>query len=284
MGCIYMINTATELRKFPTRVVGFLFFLGAAIGARVGHAEEIKIGGTGGALATMQLLADAYTGKHPDARFRVLPSLGSGGGIKAVLGSSIQLAVSARALKDNEIAQGARQVEIGRTPFVFVTSVANPVAGLSLPELVDIYAGKTEQWPDGKRIRLVLRPVGDSDSDMVKAISPAMREAKIAAEQRKGMPFAVTDQDAADILEKIPGALGPSTLAQMLTENRRLKALRIDGIEPSAKSLDSARYPWYKTMYLVTSAQATPEVNKFVAFVQSEAGRRVLSQNGYAVK
>lgn len=248
------------------------------------QAEQIRIGGTGGALATMQLLADAYASKHPAATFTVLPSMGSSGGIKAVLSGDIQVAVSARALKDNEIAQGARQVEFGRTPFVFVTSALNKVDDLGLRELVDIYAGKTEQWPDGKRIRLVLRPVGDSDSDMVKSLSPEMRDAKLAAEQRKGMPFAVTDQDAADSLEKIPGALGPSTLAQILTEKRRLKALKVDGIEPSAKNVESGRYPWYKTMYLITAPKATPVAQEFVQFVQSEAGRRILSRHGYAIK
>lgn len=279
-----MINAATELRKFSTRTVGCLLVLGVAMGARVGQAEEIKIGGTGTALATMGLLADAYASKQPAATFTVLPSLGSGGGIQAVLSGTIQIAVSSRALKDQEMAQGARQVELGRTPFVFATSASNKVDDLRLRELVDIYAGKVEQWPDGKRIRLVLRPVGDSDSELGKAISPEMREAQLAAEQRKGMRFAVTDQDTADSLEKLPGALGPTTLAQILAEKRRLKALKIDGIEPSAKNVGSGRYPWYKTLYLVTTPKATPAAQGFVQFVQSEAGRGILSRHGYVVK
>jgi len=279
-----MFKTKTEPRPACARVLGLLLCLVVTGGARVGQAQEIKIGGTGGALATMRLLADAYASKHPAATFTVLPSLGSGGGIKAVLGGAIQVAVSARALKDQEIAQGARQVELGRTPFVFAISASNKADDLRLRELVDIYAGKVEQWPDGKRIRVVLRPVGDSDSELGKAISPEMREAQLAAEQRKGVPFAVTDQDTADSLETLPGALGPTTLAQILTEKRRLKALKIDGIEPSAKNVESGRYPWYKTIYLVTTPKATPVVLEFVRFVQSEAGRGILSRHGYTVK
>ncbi len=71
------------------------------------QAEEIKIGGTGGALATMQLLGDAYSKNHPETKIIVLPSLGSSGGIKAVLAGAIQVAVSSRPIKDSETSLGA---------------------------------------------------------------------------------------------------------------------------------------------------------------------------------
>lgn len=248
------------------------------------RADQIKLGGTGTALATMQLLADAYAKAHPDTRVTVLRSLGSNGGIKAVLSGTIQLAASARVLTDAEIRQGAEQFEYGRTPFVFAIATANPVSGLTTRELADIYAGKTEQWPDGKKIRLVLRPVGDTDSEMVKNISPEMREAKTAAEQRKGMPFAVSDQDAADSLEKIPGALGISTLAQIRSEKRALKALRFNGVEPSAKNIANGSYTLYKTLYLVTSANSPPAAKRFIAFVLSPKGRDILLRNGHEAR
>jgi hypothetical protein len=42
----------------------------------------------------------------------------------------------------------------------------------------------------------------------------AMRDAKSAAEQCRVMLFTVTDQETASAIEKVPGALGPSTLAE----------------------------------------------------------------------
>lgn len=259
--------------------------LAAALpGAGMAQVDDIRIGGTGGALATVQQLADAYAKTRPGVRITVLPSLGSGGGIKAVLAGSIQIALSARPLKPDEIKKGASAIEYGRTPFVFATAATNRVAGLSMQELVDIYAGKTERWPDGARIRLVLRPIGDSDSDMIKAMSAAMREAKTKAEQRKGMTFAVTDQEAADSLEKISGALGPSTLAQILSEKRGLKALRLDNVEPGVQSIADGRYPYYKTLLMVTTPQTSPAARQFIAYVQSAPGREILIRTGHWVK
>jgi phosphate transport system substrate-binding protein len=140
------------------------------------------------------------------------------------------------------------------------------------------------QWPDGTPIRLVLRPVGDADSDLVKEISPAMRAAHTLAEQRPGMLFSVTDQETADDMEKIPGALGPSTMALLLSEKRALRALPLDGVEPDAGALASGRYPLVKTMYVVIDAKPSPVVQDFMAFIRSPAGKQILMRTGHWVR
>lgn len=212
-GCPQRAGLA--LRRALIALMALTLLLGAGAQAQ---AQELKLGGTGAALGSMQLLAQAYARTRPELRLSVLPSMGSGGGIKAVLAGAIQVALSSRPLSAAEVQAGAVAVEYGRTPFVFATAVGNPVAGITSQNLVDFYAGKADTWPDGSKLRLVLRPIGDSDSETIKAISPAMRDAKDLAEQRKGMVFAVTDQETASALEKIPGALGPSTLALLLSE------------------------------------------------------------------
>jgi phosphate transport system substrate-binding protein len=247
------------------------------------HAEDIKIGGTGAALGTMQLLAEAYAKSHPNTKITVLPSLGSGGGIKAVLSGVLQIGLSARPLTEDEVKAGAVGVEYGRTPLVFATSATTKTGGLTTQNLVDIYSGKTEQWPDGAKIRLVLRPIGDSDSELINNLSPAMRETTRAAEQRRGMSFAVTDQVAANNIEKTPGALGPSTLALILSENRQIKALMLNGIAPSAKSIADGSYPMYKQLLLITGPKTLPTAHEFVSFVRSAAGREILLQTGHWV-
>lgn len=248
------------------------------------QAQEVKIGGTGAALGTMQLLAQAYAKTQKDAKITVLPSMGSGGGIKAVLAGAIQIGVSSRPLSEAESKAGAAAVEYGFTPFVFATAATNKVTGITTQNLVDFYAGKVDEWPDGSKLRLVLRPVGDSDSETIKAISPAMRDAKSAAELRKGMVFTVTDQETASALEKVSGALGPSTLALLISEKRALKALALDGVVPNAQSIASGSYPLAKQLLLVTGPKTPPEAQAFVRFVQSSAGREVLQQTGHWVK
>ena len=253
-------------------------------GATAVKAEEIRIGGTGSALGTMRLLGAAFAKSHPDIKITVLFSMGSGGGIKAVLAGAVQLAVSSRPLTESEVKAGAVEFEYGRTPLVFATGPKNAAVDLSTQNLIDIYAGKTEQWPDGSKIRLVLRPIGDGDSELIANIAPAMREAKNLAEQRKGMAFSVTDQDAADNIETIPGAVGPSSLAQIITEKRQLKALSLNGVAPDAKALADGSYPLQKPLSIVSSPKSPAAAQAFVAFVRSAAGREILLQTGHWVK
>lgn len=252
--------------------------------AMAAQAQVLKIGGTGAGLGTMQLLAQAYAKTRPDARITVLPSMGSGGGIKAVVAGAIQIGVSSRPLSEAESKAGAAAVEYGRTPLVFATAATNKVTGITTQKLVDFYAGTVEEWPDGSKARLVLRPIGDSDSETIKALSPAMREAKSAAEHRKGMVFTVSDQETADAIEKVSGALGPSTLALLISEKRTLKALALDGVVPNAQTIANGSYPLFKQLLIVTGPKTPPDAHAFVEFVQSVAGREILRQTGHWVK
>jgi phosphate transport system substrate-binding protein len=247
-------------------------------------AQDLRIGGTGAALGTMRLLAEAHARKKPEIRIEVLPSMGSNGAIKALMAGAIELAVSARRPDDSELKAGAQALEYGCTPFVFATQSINPARGISSRNLVDIYAGRLDQWREGQALRLVLRPQADLDSKIIKSISPELRQAAESAEQRKGMVFAVTDQDAADALEKISGSFGPSTLALILTERRALTALALDGVQPDARALADGRYPLGKCLLMIAGPKSPPAALDFMRFVQSPAGREVLETTGHWVR
>lgn len=249
------------------------------------RAEQIRIGGTGGALATMRILGDAYQKAQPGARIIVVPNLGSSGGIKAVIAGAIEISVSSRPLRESETRQGGKAVEYGRTPFVFATSGKTAgVASLTLRQVVDIYAAKADRWPDGTRIRLVLRPDNDSDSELLKSISRDLRDATEAAAKRPGMLVAITDNDAADSLERLPGSFGTTTLALILSEKRALKTLALDGIEPTVRAVADGSYPYWKPMLLVTGPKPGSAANAFIDFVRSAAGREILARTGHWVK
>jgi phosphate transport system substrate-binding protein len=244
-------------------------------------ADTLRIGGTGAALGTMRLLGEAFRKTHPHAEVEVLPSLGSPGGIRAVLAGAIAVAVSSRPLKLEELSAGARQKQIGATPFVFAVAASTKVAALSSTELVEIYAGAKTRWPDGTPLRLVLRPRSGSESELLYGMSAEMKAAHLLAETRPGLLTTATDQENADALEKIPGALGVITFAQLVSEKRSLRALPIDGVAPSPEALRQGRYLVSVPLYLVTSGRSSPLARAFVDFARSGTGAAVLARNGY---
>lgn len=273
-------NAVAAVRQFTFTLVCSSALAWASVASA---ADDIRLGGTGGALGTMRLLADAYEKFDRGAKLSVLPSLGSGGGIKALLAGAIEIAVSSRALQDAERSQGAMALEYARTPFVFATAAATKVTGINITDLAGIYSGKIRNWPDGTRIWLVMRPERDSDSALIRNISAEVRAALAKARERPGLFFAVTDQECAMVLEKHPGSFGPSTLGQILAEKRKLKALRINDVEPSARALAAGRYPYYKSLFIVTTSKTPQAARRFIAFVQSKAGQDILGQTGHVV-
>jgi phosphate transport system substrate-binding protein len=250
----------------------------------VALATEIRIGGTGGALAAMELLGQQFAKSNPDVTVTVLSSLGSSGGIKALLKGAVEVAVSARALEDKERAQGAQEIEYAKTPFVFAVGSGTRATNVSTQELAEILSGKRDKWEDGTKIRLILRPKGDSDSELIGSISPAIREALTQAESKPGMLFAVTDQDSAENVEKVTGAFGSTTLGQIISEKRAIKALMLNGVEASPKSLRDGTYTLHKRLFMVLPANPAPAAQRFVAFVQSPKGQELLGHTGFLVQ
>jgi phosphate transport system substrate-binding protein len=245
-------------------------------------AEEVlKIGGTGTALGSMQLLIKAFEKSYPGIKvMMILPSIGSEGAIRAVSKGAIDIGLSARPIKDEERKLGLSAIEYARTPFILATKKDVNISGLSTDEIIKIYRGEKETWPGGERIRLVLRLATDTDSLLVKKISPEMSNALDATLSRQGMTIALTDQDCVDIIEKTPGGLGFTTLTQIVSEKRPLKILSFNGATPSTKTLANGSYPLFKSLYMVTKTEPSVLVQKFIDFVRSPGGRKILEESG----
>jgi phosphate transport system substrate-binding protein len=245
------------------------------------YADTIRLGGTGGALGAMKLLAEEFKKSRPGDTVIVLPSMGSGGGIKALLSGALDIGLSSRPLTDAEQGRGLVCREYARTPLVIAVAKKSGVSGLTIQQVADIYAGKTRTWPDGTPVRLVMRPAAEFDTTLLKSMSADMNRAVQDALSRKGMIVAVTDQDSADAIEKIPGALGTTTLAQIISEKRALKKLSFNGVDPGPKTIADGTYPYFKTFYLITGPDPSPLARQFIKFILSARGREILTGSGH---
>ncbi|NNE88181.1 MAG: hypothetical protein HKN27_08905 [Silicimonas sp.] len=140
-------------------------------------AETLRIGGTGVALGGMQVLGRAFEQENPSVTVEVLPSLGSSGGVKAIVAGAIDLAVSSRDLKEAEKAQGAQARLYATTPLAIVTSADTQTDGITTQQLAGMYAGTIQNWPSGERVRVVLRPVTETDVQILRSLSEDMARA-----------------------------------------------------------------------------------------------------------
>ena len=147
-------------------------------------------------------------------------------------------------------------------------------------ELMKIYKGEIINWKNGKRVRPILRPSGETDIFIIQKFSLEARKAIEYAYKRKGLLVALTDQENVDIIERIPGAIGFSTLAQVISEHRSVNILAFNGITPSIKAIADLTYPLFRSFYLVIQKKSSQKVHRFISFVYSTEGKAILEDLG----
>lgn len=255
--------------------------MAVAVGRVPASATDlIRTGGTGASLGLVQAIGEAFMKANPDIRVESVPSLGSSGGIKAVRQGAIDIGFSSRPLKPEEQTPGIVDRNWVTTPFVLVKNDDSASHDMTIEELEKIYTGVVTKWPDGERIRLVLRPAAESDTRIAREISPVLGRAIDSLLASEGTLIAVTDQECLATIAKVPGAVGFSTLAQVTTEKRAVSILSIGGVVPSVKSLLDGNYHLMKPLYIVSKANPSQAARRFLEFLRSEDTRSLLTGLG----
>lgn len=255
---------------------GYAVGICLAFGTACALGADVRIGGAGTTLGTMQEIATAYEKAYPGEKATVVPkSLGAIGGVEALLAGELDIAMATRQLTDAERGQ-LRMEEFARIPFVFAVSSSTRTSNVSSRQLLEIYQMKMVEWPDGSRIRLVLRPAKVSDTMFLKELSPEWRKAMEDLDRRSGMIRHETAQEAASAVETTPGALTTSTVNLIVTEKRAMKALIVDGAEPT-----SVNYKYFKPLFMVTFPKRSAAVERFVVFVRAKAAQDILARTGH---
>jgi phosphate transport system substrate-binding protein len=241
--------------------------------ATAAAAETLHMGGTGSALGLLRQVGAEFTAAT-EVKIDVVPALGSSGAARALIDGKLDLAVSARPLKAEDAAAGLIQVAVLRTAFVFATSHRKP-NGLKSGELARIYAGD-QMWADSTPIRPILRPRSEADNALLGVLISGMDAAIEATRRRPDVPIAATDQDNVALAERTPGSLIATTSAQLVTERPDLKTVPIDDVAPSLANFESGAYRFTKKMYVFIRSNGSPESHRFVAFLRSPQGVRML--------
>lgn len=260
----------------------FLALLAAAsIGTGTIHsasAETLRAGGMGAGMAMFPALFSAFDHEKRTA-LDIIPNLGSNGGLRALSEGALDIVVSGRALKPDELSSGLTQAAMIRTPFVLVTS--NPQPGsFQSSQVANVYKSPKSAWGDGSLIRIILRPKSDSDTAVLSGMFPDMESALEQARRRPEIPTAATDHDNADLAERLSGSLAGSTLTQILMEKRKLNFVALDGVVPSLDTFERGTYPFEKRIYFVLRAKKSDLAFRFIAFLHSSQGEAALRAAG----
>jgi len=246
-------------------------------------AETIRINGSGAALDIMKPLIAAYKKSNPGVSIRMDKPLGSDGAKKALIAGALDIVLTSKPLKPEEIEAGARLTVYGKTPLTIVTGKNVKIRNITTRELEDIYSGTTRVWPDGEQVRIVTRPMQDVDTWILRTLSKGMEEAIDKAYHRRGAIIGITDPESSALVSGTQGSIGATGLCSVLTEYHDLNVLALNGVIPSPANLANGRYPLAKNIDFVTTPSLSAAAARFLNFVYSGKGRAIAAKKGVLV-
>lgn len=238
--------------------------------------------GSGTNLPIVRLLAQAFQRKHPGVTIEVPASIGSTSAIRAAADGAIAIGLISRPLKEKEKGVGLTVTPFARTPAIIGAHPDVKEDGITYAELVDIYRGKKRTWQDGREIIVLTREPGDSSIEVLEKGVPDFREAYAESQQAKRWTVLLKDLEMNQALARTHSAIGLSDLGAITIERHKIKPLKVNGVAPTLKELQSGKYPLYKSLVFVYHGANIPQgARDFISFVRSREGERLLRANGF---
>ncbi len=167
-------------------------------------------------------------------------------------------------------------VAIALDGLAVVVHHSNPVNQLSLKEVQEIFAGRgITRWNQvgGKDmpIRMITREEGSGTREaFMKLVMHGLRISRKALTQE-------SNGAVRELVHNDPAAIGYMSLGLVMGE---AKVLAVDGIAPSAATVNSHQYPLVRPFLFVMKGKPNPRAQAFIDFVLSNAGQTVLEKEG----
>ncbi len=271
-----------QLTWMVAMAVVWVGLAGGASEARAAQAKVAMIGSTTvGPIA--KAFAEYYMELHKDVNITVKES-GSGDGAKALVNNACDIANMSRFMRPEEV-QAA--VYGGVAPVAHVVAMdglpvlvhpSNPVKGLTVDQVRDIYSGKITNWnevggPDLKIVRFS-RDTNSGTYETFKEL--VMGKVQIDA----GTEYFNSNGAIRARVQQTPAGIGYAGLGFV---DRTVKALEVNGVYPTNETVVSGRYPISRPLFMFTNGypKLGSHVHALVTLHFTKKGQEIVEAIGF---
>jgi phosphate transport system substrate-binding protein len=266
------------MRKIAYCTVILMFLMVSA-----GSAESLQLEGS----TTVGPIADAFAeylkSIYPDLQITIKKT-GSGDGAAALVDNRCDIANMSRFMKEKEFANAVAK---GIFPVAHVVAMdgvcvvvhpSNPVKQLTKAQVCDIYMGKIKNWSQvgGPDMPIVVVSRDTSSGTYETFHKLVMEKQEMAAH----VEYVNANPQAHARVRTTRGAIGYVGLGFV---DSNVKALKIDGIMPSRKTIASGVYPLTRPLYMFTNGypKLGSITHKFCTFYLTEKGQELIEEKGF---
>jgi len=227
--------------------------------------------------------AEAFMRKNSDVSVTVKKT-GSGDGAKALVDGQCDVANMSRFMKEKEYAMA---VEKGFLPVAHVVAMdgvcvvvhpSNPVKALTTEQVKAMYMGKITNWKEvgGADQEIVLYSRDTSSGTYETFHELVMEKEKMAS----GVEYVASNPDMHKHVSTTQAAVGYVGLGFV---DEKVKALRINDIMPTSRTIASGTYPIARPLFLWTKGfpKLGSLTHAFVTFHLSEEGQEIIEAKGF---
>jgi phosphate transport system substrate-binding protein len=236
--------------------------------------------------------AEAYMQAHPEIRISVTGG-GSGTGIAALINGTVHLANASREMKGEEIkaakANGINPVElvVARDAIAVVVNPENPVNGLTMQQVSDIYTGKITNWDQvggvNRPIVLLSRECNSGTyvyllENVIRMGDP--RSKLLFSSETLLMP---SSEGISTEIRQNPNAIGYDGLGYVTPDQKVLAVARDVGspyVLPSVATVNDGSYPISRPLYMYIAGEPRGQVKVYLDWVLG-AGQSTVAKLGF---
>jgi phosphate transport system substrate-binding protein len=235
--------------------------------------------------------AERYMPAHPGVRISVTGG-GSGTGIAALINGTTDIANASRGMKKEEFdaaeKNGITPVEfaVARDAIAIVVNPANPVNGLTLQQLSDIYQGKITNWRQvgGVDRPIVLLSRESNSGTYVYFLENVLRLGKkidlLFSPDTLLMP---SSEGISVEVRQNPNALGYDGLGYVTADQKVVAVAKDAGspyVKPSVATVNDGSYPISRPLFMVTAGQPTGQVKDYLDWIARD-GQELVVELGF---
>ena len=257
---------------------------GSTAGSTTASTAEETTADLSGAVATggstsvekvIGALSEAFMEANPGVDVTYDPT-GSGAGVTGAADGTLDIGLSSRALKEEEISKGLKETTFALDGIAIVVNTENTVEDLSLEQIAKLATGEITNWsevggPDAPVV-LIGREAGSGTRDGFESIVGV--EDKCAYEQELTSTGAVLAGVAAN-----PNAFGYVSLASV---DDTVKMVTVDGVAASEETVKDGSYKIQRPFVFATKEgeELSAQAQAFYDFALSEDAAELIAAAG----
>jgi len=260
-----------------------MFFLTLGV-APVAAQDKMVVGGSGALGDALDVLANAYKQKNSSDAVDVIPEpMSTTGGIEGTKAGRLTVGVITRPLNDKEKKEGLSYRPASRIPVVVGVHKSLTVSTLSDAQVCDVFSGKIKSWKDfgagDGKITVLGRKKDDNSMEVFREKMGCFKNLQLASDA----VLLMRGSEVLDSLNNRPGTIGITIAGSVLLERPNIKPVTVSGVAPALDAVRAGKYKYFNEVGFVTVGEPKGAAKRFIDFVASADGEKILEKYGMAV-